>query len=124
MDNQEPKPLLRISSNLVTPLKGQSEMSDETPQEIRNAIMARSTWLRGFFMLLFAVAYGVAKLLLVVTVVFQFLCLLVTGKTVDRLLIFGENLSRYFYQIVRYLTFNTEERPFPFSDWPGAAPVD
>jgi hypothetical protein len=124
MDNQEPKPLLRIFSNLVTPLKGQSEMSDETPQEIRNAIMARSTWLRGFFMLLFAVAYGVAELLLVVTVVFQFLCLLVTGKTVDRLLIFGENLSRYFYQIVRYLTFNTEERPFPFSDWPGAAPVD
>ncbi len=99
-------------------------MSDETPQEIRNAIMARSTWLRGVFMLLFAVAYGVAELLLVVTVAFQFLCLLVTGKTVDRLLIFGENLSRYFYQIVRYLTFNTEERPFPFSDWPGAAPVD
>jgi hypothetical protein len=124
MDNQEPKPLLRIFSNLVTPLKGQSEMSDDTPQEIRNAIMARSTWLRGFFMLLFVVAYGVAELLLVVTVVFQFLCLLVTGKTVDRLLIFGENLSRYFYQIVRYLTFNTEERPFPFSDWPGAAPVD
>jgi hypothetical protein len=75
-------------------------------------------------MLLFAVAYGVAELLLLVTAVFQFLYLLVTGKTVERLLIFGENLSRYFYQIIRYLTFNTEERPFPFSDWPGAAPVD
>ncbi len=99
-------------------------MTDETSREFRGAITARSTWLRGFFMLLFAVAYGVAEILLLVTVVFQFLCLLVTGKTVERLLIFGDNLSRYFYQIIRYLTFNTEERPFPFSDWPGAAPVD
>ncbi len=86
--------------------------------------MARSTWQRGLFMLLFAVAYGVADLLLFVTAVFQFLCLLVTGKTLDRLRIFGENLGRYFYQIVRYLTFNSEEKPYPFSDWPGAAPVD
>ncbi len=99
-------------------------MTEETPQETRKSIMARSTWLRGFFMLLFTVAYGIAELLLFVTAVFQFLYLLVTGKTVERLLIFGENLSRYFYQIIRYLTFNTEERPFPFSDWPGAAPVD
>ncbi len=99
-------------------------MTEETPQETRKSILARSTWLRGFFMLLFAFAYGVAELLLGVTAVFQFFCLLVTGKTVERLLIFGENLSRYFYQIVRYLTFNTEQRPFPFSDWPGAAPDD
>ncbi len=99
-------------------------MPEETPQETRKSIMARGTWLRGIFMLLFAVAYGIAELLLFVTAVFQFLYLLVTGKTVERLLIFGENLSRYFYQIIRYLTFNTEERPFPFSDWPGAAPVD
>ncbi len=113
-----------MSTNIATPPEGQNEMTNETPQEIRKSILDRSTWLRGFFMLLFAVAYGIAELLLLVTVVFQFLCLLVTGKTVERLLIFGENLSRYFYQIVQYLTFNTEERPFPFSDWPGAAPVD
>ena len=99
-------------------------MTEETPQETRKSIMDRSTWLRGLFMLIFAVAYGIAEILLLVTAVFQFLYLLVTGKTVERLLIFGENLGRYFYQIVRYLTFNTEQRPFPFSDWPGAAPVD
>ncbi len=99
-------------------------MTEETPQETGKSIMARSTWLRGLFMLLFAVAYAIAELLLFVTAVFQFLALLVTGKTVERLLIFGENLSRYFYQIVRYLTFNTEERPFPFRDWPAAAPFD
>jgi hypothetical protein len=99
-------------------------MTEETPQEARKLIMAQSTWLRGLYMLLFAVAYGIAEFLLFVTAVFQFLHLLVTGKTVERLLIFGDNLSRYFYQIVRYLTFNTEGRPFPFSDWPGAAPVD
>ncbi len=96
----------------------------ETGPDIKTSIKAGSTWRRGLFMLLFAVAYGVAELLLFVTAVFQFLCLLVTGKTLDRLRIFGESLGRYFYQIVRYLTFNTEEKPYPFSDWPGAAPGD
>jgi hypothetical protein len=35
----------------------------------------------------------------------------------------GQALATYTYQIIRYLTFNTEERPFPFdSDWPAGPP--
>ena len=34
------------------------------------------------------------------------------------LLNFGAQLSTFVYQIYHYLTFNTEQRPFPFSDWP------
>ena len=30
---------------------------------------------------------------------------------------FGETLSRYVYELFRFLTFNREKAPFPFSDW-------
>ena len=35
---------------------------------------------------------------------------------------FGQSLATYTYQIVMYLTFNTEEQPFPFADWPSGPP--
>ena len=40
-------------------------------------------------------------------------------QTNDRLLRFGGELSDFLYQIFLYLTFNSEEKPFPFADWPG-----
>jgi hypothetical protein len=41
-----------------------------------------------------------------------------TRRANDNLLSFGRSLSVYIYQIARYVTFNQEERPFPFSPWP------
>jgi hypothetical protein len=45
--------------------------------------------------------------------------LLFTGSVNDRLKHLGEQLARFSYQIVRYLVFASEDRPFPFDlDWP------
>ena len=85
---------------------------------------ARQTWLRGLFMLLFAVISRVAELVLLTVAVLQFLWALATGQSNARLCAFGESLSRYLYQVFRFLTFDTEDKPFPFSDWPGAAPSE
>jgi hypothetical protein len=44
---------------------------------------------------------------------------LFTGKPNARLLDVGLSLAQYVYQVVEYLTFNTEVRPFPFdAEWP------
>ncbi len=84
----------------------------------------RVTWVRGLFMLLFVALYNVAAILIGAVAILQFAWKLISGETNPRLLTFGEDLSRYFYQILRYLTFNTEEKPFPFADWPAQAPKD
>jgi hypothetical protein len=47
---------------------------------------------------------------------------LFTGKPNERLSRFGLSLAIYTYQIVSYLTFNTERQPFPFTDWPTGPP--
>lgn len=92
-------------------------MSGEIQHHLKNA----GTWTRLLFMLLFAIFYSVAEIVLLAVIIFQFLYTLVTGKTNARALRFGAQLSTYAYQVFMYLTYNTEERPFPFTDWPAAS---
>jgi hypothetical protein len=54
----------------------------------------------------------------------QFFSVLFTAETNKPLVTFGQSLATYTYQIVRYLTFNTEQRPFPFDlEWPDGPPL-
>ena len=78
------------------------------------------TWLRGFFMILFVAILMVARMVIFAIMAFQFGSLLLHGSLNARLLILGESFSTYSYQVVCYLTFNIETKPFPFSDWPMA----
>lgn len=86
---------------------------------IKSNITRGETWLRALYMVLFGVIYNVAEIVLLAVVVLQFLLTLFTGKTNQRLLSFGEALSTFVYQIFRFLTYNTEDKPFPFGPWPG-----
>ncbi len=78
----------------------------------------RNVWLRGLFMLLFIFLMGVAKFVMLVTVALQFLMVLFTDKINDNLQLFGKSLSEYQYQIMLFLTYNSEVQPFPMSNWP------
>ncbi len=69
-------------------------------------------------MIIFAVAFNVAEIVILIVTVFQFLASLFTGEPNDRLMRFGRNLAHYIQQIIAFMTFATEERPFPFSTWP------
>ena len=53
--------------------------------------------------------------------VFQSGWVLFTGAPDLRLLAFGGSLACWFYQIFLSLTFISEERPWAFAPWPGAA---
>ena len=91
-------------------------------EEIRERLTSRNLWTRAIYMVLLAVAYFAAETLLVLTSVFQFVSILISGSANGPLLKFGLSLSTYVYQILRFETFNTEEKPFPFSDWPSGPP--
>ncbi|MFV2089629.1 MAG: DUF4389 domain-containing protein [Pseudomonadales bacterium] len=88
--------------------------------KMKQRLTSRDIWMRALYMVFFAIAYGVAEVVLTLLVVFQFLATLFTGKANEPLLKLGTNLSTYFYQIIQFQTFNTEEKPFPFSPWPDA----
>jgi len=87
-------------------------------EEIAKSYKDRSVWLRGLYMLVFMFFLGVAKFVALVVVVFQFLTVLLTAVTNKKLVRFGKSLSTYNYQVMIFLTYNSEEHPFPFGDWP------
>ncbi len=95
-------------------------MAETAKSDLRTNLTNRGTWMRALFMVLFAIFFNIAELLVGVIVVFQFIHLLVTGRSNPRLVELGQSLGQYILEILRYLTFNTEDRPFPFADWPGA----
>ena len=91
--------------------------------ELTQNLKRGDTWVRGLYMLLFAVIYSVAEVVLVVLAVFQFISRLITNRVNERLLKLGQQLSTYLYQLLLFFTFNSEERPYPFAAWPRGVPA-
>lgn len=87
-------------------------------QQQITTINKRSIWVRGLFMVLMAIVYQLCGTLLFVLAVIQFLLALLSDGPNVRLLSFGRNLGAYLAQIARFLSFASEDIPFPFSDWP------
>lgn len=75
-------------------------------------------WLRLPFMLLFYFVWKLAGLILLVCIVLQTLFQLIKNQPQEKILSFSAQLTSYGYQIFRYLSFNSEEKPFPFANWP------
>lgn len=75
-------------------------------------------WRRGLYMLLFMFLLGVAKFLAFAVILFQFVNVLLTTRTNQNLLRFGNSLSIYHYQVMLFLTYNSEEHPYPIGSWP------
>jgi hypothetical protein len=81
-------------------------------------------WMRGLYMLLFMFFYSVAEFVLGAVVVVQFGYRLFTGENHPRLLALGAAIASYIYQVLRFLSFNTEVMPYPFSEWPQGEPAE
>lgn len=75
-------------------------------------------WIRVLFIAAFWLVFYVTQLVIAAVVVAQCLFTLITGNPNTYLLGFGESLSKYVQEILRYVTFNTDQRPFPFTDFP------
>ncbi|MBI3480416.1 MAG: DUF4389 domain-containing protein [Nitrosomonadales bacterium] len=84
----------------------------DTPETPRNI------WIRGLYMLLMALIYQVSGTVVGIVTVIQFLLALMNASPNRQLISFGRSLGRYLQQIVNFLTFATEQMPFPFHDWP------
>ena len=78
----------------------------------------RETAIRFLFVILFAAIYSVTEIVLVTLVVLQFGFKLVTCETNSKLGAFSKNINRYIFQLLQFVTFNQDEKPFPFSEWP------
>ena len=78
----------------------------------------RSIWLRVVLMILMAIAFHISATLLALAAVIQFVLALLSQTPNARLIAFGQSLGLYLSQIADFVSFGTEEVPFPFNAWP------
>ena len=100
---------------------------DETDSDkrVEDNIKSRTTWMRFLFMAICFVLVSLAGMVCSVVVAFSFLWVLITGEVNRELREVGQSLASYIYQNIRFLTFNTDDKPFPFgSKWPSASDED
>ena len=78
----------------------------------------RDIWVRGLLMMLMAVAFQITGTLLAVGGIIQFVLAVVSDAPNAQVIAFGRSLGMYLSQIASFVSFATEEAPFPFSAWP------
>ena len=83
-----------------------------------DGILNPETWIRLAFMVCYWLLLGVVGWVLGAVVLVQFIIVLVSSEPNDKLKEFGANLAVYLRQIIEFMCFVTDEKPFPFNDFP------
>ncbi|WGL17854.1 DUF4389 domain-containing protein [Microbulbifer bruguierae] len=93
-------------------------------EELKQNLTSPNQWIRLIYMVLFAVLLEVAAFVMLAVVIAQFLFAIVSGSANDNLRRLGDQIASYIYQTLQFLIYNSEEKPFPFSEWPESEEED
>ena len=90
-------------------------MADE--QHLKSNLRNKSQWTRILYMLLFWLALYFSIMTIALLIFILAIFALVTGKVNDNLRQFSAGLTTYINQLILFLTYNEERKPFPFAEW-------
>ena len=93
-------------------------MTPINEDSIKQNVKDKDTWLRFVYLVVFGFAFYLSIILTFATSFFQFLAKLFGGNSFAGLSEFGLNLGTYQAQVTHYLTFASDEKPFPFAQFP------
>ena len=97
MKNQEEK----------QPKTGEAKQEDKTLQ-----------WMRlGYMVLYIVIGYFISAIVFCIAIV-QFIYSLINKEPNQKLLAFSHNFAIYAKEIIEYLSYNSEEKPWPIGDYP------
>ena len=87
--------------------------------DIKTNLLDSKHWIRLAFMLIYLFLLSVLFFpILIVLVALQFICALITGNDNDNLRKASEVFCEFLNQVIRFLTYNSNEKPWPFNDVP------
>ena len=73
---------------------------------------------RVFYTILFAIIGWLSLYVFALVVIIQFGFLLITGQVNTNLKGFNKEVGLFLFDLIKYLSFQSNEKPFPFRDWP------
>ncbi len=86
--------------------------------KIKDTVTSDAFWVKTLFVVMFFIVYRVLDIVLLLATLGQWLFTLITGSPHPSLVKFGASLGLYIQQITFYLTSVSEDKPYPFQDWP------
>ncbi len=95
-------------------------MDSQTTENLKS----KTSWSRLPYIILYAICFNVAEIVLVATAVIQFVSSLVTGAPLPKLQKFGTSLSTYLRELADFLTYAKKDKPFPVGNWPKERDID
>lgn len=94
-------------------------MSDDTAaRPADDGSATRHLIARILYMVVFGFAFWACSIVLGLAAVLQVLMVAFTRERNDNLTALGRSLGEYVREIIRYLTFVSDDPPFPFAEWP------
>ncbi|MBB6523376.1 DUF4389 domain-containing protein [Pseudoteredinibacter isoporae] len=82
------------------------------------SFLGAEIWIRLVFMVIYSITLKLALLVLGLVAVVQFFIALIQGQANSDIIKFSESCAQFVLQSWRFLTFVSEDKPFPFRDWP------
>lgn len=82
----------------------------------KESVEKREAWFRILVLIISGIILMVWKWLIVILIVLNWLITVIYGKRSKKMAEFCEYWNTEVYKYVRYITFVTNSRPFPFSD--------
>ena len=74
--------------------------------------------IRLLYTILFLIVFEILKIIIQLSVIFQYIYLLISKTYNNPIRNFTNNVSVYAYKVLRYVTLNENDKPYPFKDFP------
>jgi hypothetical protein len=75
--------------------------------------------IRMLYTVLYVAIFEILKTIILLITLFEYFFLLITLRHNEPARAFANKVAAYGYRVMRYLTLNENQRPFPFSEFPG-----
>ena len=83
-----------------------------------NSATRKDVLIRLLYTILCLIVFEIIKLIVQIAVLFQYIFLFITLDYNKPVRNFSNKIATYTYDVIRYLTLNKNQRPFPFNDFP------
>jgi D-alanyl-lipoteichoic acid acyltransferase DltB (MBOAT superfamily) len=91
---------------------------EQIPESPATPLTRGQIAMRLLYTVLFLFVLGIVFLIIKLSIAFQYILLLITLKHSEPVRRFTNQLAAYGYRVLRYLTLNDNQRPFPFTEFP------
>lgn len=80
--------------------------------------LEKDIWIRVLFAVFFFFIAFIVRMLIIITAVLQIASNFIWKTPNNNLTNFGNLISVYFYEVMQFITYSSDKKPFPFSPWP------